>query len=32
LGITKIVSRNEFSSRTRDLVQELVSSQPRAES
>jgi len=24
LGITKIVSRNEFSSRTRDLVEELV--------
>ena len=24
LGVTKIVSRNEFSSRTRDLVEELV--------
>ena len=39
LGVTKIVSRNEFSSRTRDLVQELVGNQqsavsgePRAES
>ena len=39
LGVTKIVSRNEFSSRTRDLVQELISNQqsaisgqPRAES
>lgn len=26
LGITKIVSRNEFSSRTRDLVEEIVAS------
>jgi CheY-like chemotaxis protein len=25
LGVTKIVSRNEFSSRTRDLVNELIS-------
>lgn len=25
LGITKIVSRNEFSSRTRDLIEELIS-------
>lgn len=25
LGVTKIVSRNEFSARTRDLVEELVS-------
>ena len=25
LGVTKIVSRNEFSSRTRDLVDELIS-------
>ena len=25
LGVTKIVSRNEFSSRTRDLVEELLS-------
>jgi hypothetical protein len=24
LGVTKIVSRNEFSSRTRDLVNELI--------
>ncbi len=32
LGITKIVSRNEFSSRTRDLLEEVlaVSSQPSA--
>ena len=30
LGVTKIVSRNEFSSRTRDLVQELVSNQQSA--
>jgi len=26
LGITKIVSRNEFSSRTRDLVEEILAS------
>src|SRR5438094_10051485 len=32
LGITKIVSRNEFSSRTRDLVEELLSEQPTARS
>ena len=30
LGVTKIVSRNEFSSRTRDLVQELISNQQSA--
>jgi PleD family two-component response regulator len=27
LGVTKIVSRNEFSARTKDLVEELVSGQ-----
>jgi PleD family two-component response regulator len=27
LGVTKIVSRNEFSARTKDLVQELVTGQ-----
>ena len=32
LGVTKIVSRNEFSSRTRDLVEELLSEQPTASS
>ena len=30
LGVTKIVSRNEFSTRTRDLVEELLSSQQSA--
>ena len=30
LGVAKIVSRNEFSSRTRDLVEELISSQQSA--
>ncbi len=28
LGVTKIVSRNEFSSRTRDLVTEIIASHP----
>ncbi len=28
LGVTKIVSRNEFSSRTKDLVEELIHPQP----
>lgn len=28
LGVTKIVSRNEFSARTKDLVEELLSEQP----
>lgn len=28
LGVSKIVSRNEFSARTRDLVEEVISSQP----
>ena len=28
LGVTKIVSRNEFSSRTRDLVTEIIGSHP----
>lgn len=27
LGVTKIVSRNEFSARTRDLIEEVISSQ-----
>jgi CheY-like chemotaxis protein len=31
LGVTKIVSRNEFSSRTRDLVTEMVAGAPRPE-
>ena len=30
LGVTKIVSRNEFSSRTRDLVEEVISGQQSA--
>jgi PleD family two-component response regulator len=30
LGVSKIVSRNEFSSRTRELVAELISHQPSA--
>lgn len=30
LGITKIVSRNEFSARTRDLVEEVLGTQPSA--
>ncbi len=32
LGVNKIVSRNEFSSRTRDLLEEMVSSQPSSKS
>ena len=28
LGVTKIVSRNEFSSRTRDLLEEMVGTHP----
>ena len=28
LGVTRIVSRNEFSSRTRDLVTEIIASHP----
>ncbi len=28
LGVSKIVSRNEFSARTKDLVEEVISSQP----
>jgi len=32
LGVTKIVSRNEFSSRLRDLVEEVISAQQSAES
>ncbi len=30
LGVTKVVSRNEFSSRTKDLVEELIHPQPSA--
>lgn len=30
LGVTKIVSRNEFSARTRDLVEEVISGQQSA--
>ncbi|TAJ24864.1 MAG: histidine kinase [Nitrospirae bacterium] len=30
LGVTKIVSRNEFSSRTRELVEEVIGHQPTA--
>jgi PleD family two-component response regulator len=30
LGVTKIVSRNEFSSRLKDLVEEVISGQPSA--
>jgi len=32
LGVNKIVSRNEFSSRIRDLMEEILSSQPSARS
>jgi PleD family two-component response regulator len=32
LGVTKIVSRNEFSSRLRDLLEEVISAQQSAES
>ena len=32
LGVNKIVSRNEFSSRTRDLLEDMVSSQPSSKS
>lgn len=32
LGVNKIVSRNEFSSRIRDLMEEMLSSQPSASS
>jgi PleD family two-component response regulator len=32
LGVTKIVSRNEFSARTRDLVEEVISQQLTASS
>ena len=28
LGVTKVVSRNEFSSRTKDLIEELIHHQP----
>ena len=31
LGVTKVVSRNEFSSRTKDLVEELIHPQPSAQ-
>lgn len=31
LGVTKVVSRNEFSSRTKDLVEELIHHQPSAQ-
>ncbi|MCC2639633.1 MAG: protein of unknown function, putative CheY-like signal transduction response regulator [Nitrospira sp.] len=31
LGVSKVVSRNEFSSRTRDLVEELIHPQPSAQ-
>jgi PleD family two-component response regulator len=31
LGVTKIVSRNEFSARTKDLVEELIHPQPSAQ-
>ncbi|MBI3604232.1 MAG: histidine kinase [Nitrospirae bacterium] len=30
LGVTKIVSRNEFSARTRELVEEVIGHQPTA--
>jgi PleD family two-component response regulator len=30
LGVTKIVSRNEFSTRLKDLVEEVISAQPSA--
>ena len=29
-GVTKIVSRNEFSSRTKDLIDEVIAAQPHA--
>jgi|SRR5688572_2318797 PleD family two-component response regulator len=32
LGVTKVVSRNEFSSRTKDLIEELIHHQPSAQS
>ncbi len=32
LGVNKIVSRNEFSSRTRDLLEDMLSSQPSSRS
>ena len=32
LGVTKVVSRNEFSSRSKDLVEELIHHQPSAQS
>ncbi len=32
LGVTKIVSRNEFSARTKDLVEELIHPQPARQS
>ena len=31
LGVTKIVSRNEFSSRTRDLIDEVIAGQQRSD-
>ncbi|MCE3222992.1 MAG: protein of unknown function, putative CheY-like signal transduction response regulator [Nitrospira sp.] len=30
LGVTKVVSRNEFSSRTKDLIEEVIHHQPSA--
>ncbi|MBS0171274.1 MAG: histidine kinase [Nitrospira sp.] len=32
LGVTKVVSRNEFSARTKDLVEELIHPQPARQS
>ncbi|HMU31752.1 MAG TPA: histidine kinase [Nitrospira sp.] len=32
LGVTKVVSRNEFSARTKDLVDELIHPQPASQS
>ena len=32
LGVTKVVSRNEFSARTKDLVEELIHPQPASQS
>ena len=32
LGVTKVVSRNEFSARTKDLVDELIHPQPAGQS
>ncbi len=29
LGVTKVVSRNEFSARTKDLVEEIIATQPQ---